>query len=247
MSASRLGLGVMIEQLFGDRGDVDDFGKKSINQAITSLGIVKDDWTEDSLVFELANGFDFRLYDGGQSCCESRYMNTDDDLNYFVGSTLMDIRMASGPSEPGTYGDALDSEFLIVKTSLGEFTVVNYNNHNGYYGGFWVKVGVINDIDASQIVVPKMIEHEYVHQYGEDIILRLTVNGDEPGPKRWTVEAIHVDGSGQPFATQWGRTPNQALGWLVQMPAFWKEVGVGVTIAGDGEEMRLSDPQDIPA
>lgn len=26
------------------------------------------------------------MFDGGQSCCENRYMNCDDDLDYFSGA-----------------------------------------------------------------------------------------------------------------------------------------------------------------
>jgi hypothetical protein len=29
-----------------------------------------------------------------------------------------------------------ETQFLIVDTTKGSFTIVNHNEHNGYYGGF---------------------------------------------------------------------------------------------------------------
>ena len=62
-------------------------------------------------------------------------MHTDDDLAAFVGAKLLGARIADGPTIEEDY-EVKESQFLIVETSLGEFTVVNYNEHNGYYGGF---------------------------------------------------------------------------------------------------------------
>lgn len=35
-----------------------------------------------------------------------------------------------------------ESQFLMIRTSLGVFTVVNYNEHNGYYGGFALRATI---------------------------------------------------------------------------------------------------------
>jgi hypothetical protein len=35
-------------------------------------------------------------------------------------------------------GEDHDIAFLLVQTSDGVFTMVNHNEHNGYYGGFLV-------------------------------------------------------------------------------------------------------------
>lgn len=37
------------------------------------------------------------LWDGGRSCCEHRYMSTDDDLSSFVGATFTDAEIRDGP------------------------------------------------------------------------------------------------------------------------------------------------------
>ena len=76
------------------------------------------------------------ISDEGQSCCEHRYMHTDDDLSEFVDAPLVKVDVAHGPEEKTEWEGMKESEFLNVTTGKGTFTVVNYNEHNGYYGGF---------------------------------------------------------------------------------------------------------------
>lgn len=77
------------------------------------------------------------LYDEKQLCCEDRYMHTDDELSYFISAKFRKVEVRDGPDE--SVGSGIkESQFLIVFTDRGEFTVVNYNKHNGYYGGFYL-------------------------------------------------------------------------------------------------------------
>ena len=131
-----LGISTMSHMMSGNQETVEAL-QKGVNQQISSLSIKEEN--EDGLVFEFANGYKMRIFDNGQSCCEHRYMHTDDDLSYFVGATLLDAEIKDGPDEEREYGEK-ESQFLVVKTSRGEFTVVNYNEHNGYYGGFAIVV-----------------------------------------------------------------------------------------------------------
>jgi hypothetical protein len=110
----------------------------------TITGITLDDEMRDdqSLRFVLDGGATLRIYDGGQSCCEARYMRTDDDLGYFVGATLIDVEAREGPEEEGEYGDMHEVRFLVVTTDRGVFTMANHNKHNGYYGGFHICAAV---------------------------------------------------------------------------------------------------------
>lgn len=118
----------MLSELSGNKDSVDAFNR-AIGMTIVALSI-----TDSELVFTFDDGSKMELYDDAQSCCEHRYMSTDDDLSYYVGSKLMSAATQSGPSiEACEYHD---TEFLIVTTSVGSFTVVNHNEHNGYYGGF---------------------------------------------------------------------------------------------------------------
>ena len=89
----------------------------------------------NELIINFKNGNELIIFDGGQDCCEHRYMHTDDTLKDFENSLLLDIEVREGPEE-GETGDIVESKFVIVVTSSGSFTIVNYNEHNGYYGGF---------------------------------------------------------------------------------------------------------------
>ena len=129
-----LGVGVMISNL-GDYygGGTEEAIKETIGKAISSLAI-----NDDKLMIGLEGGTTLVLFDDGQSCCEYRYMHTDDPLGDFVGSQFRGAEVRDGPTEADEWGESKESQFLIVHTSSGDFTVVNYNEHNGYYGGFWI-------------------------------------------------------------------------------------------------------------
>lgn len=107
----------------------------SVGKKISSVAIKNDD-----LVFKFEDGTALALYDAGQNCCEHRWMHSDDNLGYFSGAVLLDMSVRYGGTngdEFSGYGDdQTDSQFLVVDTDKGSFTVVNYNSHNGYYGGF---------------------------------------------------------------------------------------------------------------
>lgn len=135
------GVGVVINMLSGDSESVNVFNS-AVGKRIADVKVVAGDFYEDSLLFSFEDGTRIRMFDDGQSCCESRYMNCDDDLDYFSGAVLLDaeIRDVEENVEEDEWGGVLESQFLIVKTDKGEFTVTNYNSHNGYYGGFWIAV-----------------------------------------------------------------------------------------------------------
>ena len=128
-----LGIGVMIKMLSGNEESVDAF-TSVLGKKIVSLSIGED----DALHFEFADGSKIKIFDDGQSCCESRYMRTDDDLSFFIGSELLGAEIKEGPSA-GDDGDVHDVQFLEVQTSKGVFTMSSHNEHNGYYGGFAIR------------------------------------------------------------------------------------------------------------
>ena len=132
MSGINLGLGVMIRMLAGQRG-VD-------MQKIADVEIANVTIADDALTFTFADGAVLRLSDQGQSCCESRYMRTDDTLADFIGATIQNFEIANGPEQPESeYGEVHDIQFLRVLTSKGVLTCSNHNEHNGYYGGFSIE------------------------------------------------------------------------------------------------------------
>lgn len=126
---SRMGLGTMISLLSG----------KSIQPLAPFVGQKIDAASFSDKRLRLRFGEkSVTLRDDGQSCCEARWMSTDDDVSQMVGETLRDAEIADGPSrkeDPNDYGEH-DTAFLRVVTDRQTYTFVTHNEHNGYYGGF---------------------------------------------------------------------------------------------------------------
>lgn len=123
------GMAVIIRQLFG--GDTGaEFYEAAIGKTITVLS-----FTEERLRLEFEDHSWIEISDAGQSCCESRYMTTDDTLEEYAGSLFLGARLEDAPSRPTEYDDH-DCQFTRVDTSAGTFTIETHVEHNGYYGGF---------------------------------------------------------------------------------------------------------------
>jgi hypothetical protein len=78
------------------------------------------------------------LIGNGQSCCENwGYMHSEDDIQSFVGATLLDVKLDGTPLDrivdkiPGQ--DEGGAMFVTFETDRGSFQLVAYNAHNGYY------------------------------------------------------------------------------------------------------------------
>lgn len=121
------GLGVMIKRMFSKPCE-------ELRDLVGKL-IVSVELSDNTLVIGFKEGL-FKIWDGGQSCCEHRYMSTDDNLKYHVGARLLSMEIKGAPDIEGEYGDTHECQFLEVTTSKGRFQCANHNEHNGYYGGF---------------------------------------------------------------------------------------------------------------
>jgi hypothetical protein len=130
---SALGLSVMLGMLSSNETTVNAV-KTSLGKTIKSVKL-----ENDLLKFEFDDNTKLNLWDDGQSCCESRYMRTDDNLEDFVGAILLDFELKEGPCIEEEHGNAHDQQFLDVKTSEGVFQMASHNEHNGYYGGFLIR------------------------------------------------------------------------------------------------------------
>jgi len=99
---------------------------------------------DDVLAISFEDGAATHLTDDGQDCCEKRYMVCDDNLSHFKGAKLLMAEVTDvkqhGCDDVDSNCDAHDIQFLVVTTSKGSFTVSNHNEHNGYYGGFYIVV-----------------------------------------------------------------------------------------------------------
>ena len=95
---------------------------------------------DDMLFISFGSQGTLKISDEGQSCCEHRYITTDDKLEDYVGGNLLNIEVKPVPIpllDDGE-GESHDIEFVEVSTSKGAFVLVTHNEHNGYYGGFFV-------------------------------------------------------------------------------------------------------------
>jgi hypothetical protein len=131
------GLRAMIHQLFGDNSETVQAIKESIGK--TAKKITCDG---DELKIYFDNKY-IKIIDDGQSCCEDRYLHTDDDLEYYVGSKILDYELLEAPDVISEYGDH-EVMFLHIKTDKGVFTIETHNEHNGYYGGFVIEARIID-------------------------------------------------------------------------------------------------------
>jgi hypothetical protein len=138
MDTSRLGMGVMLGLLGGNDASVQAFNK-GVNKTISKLTL-----SDHELIFTFDDGYKMKLADEGQSCCEERYLTSDDDLNYHVGAKLLTAEVKEGPEVELEY-DVHETAFLHVTTTNGTFVIETHNIHNGYYGGFLIRASEIKN------------------------------------------------------------------------------------------------------
>ena len=136
---NNLGFTVMLNMLSGSGQRSQEAAKQALGKKIVAAKVEDDVVT---LVFE--GGAVLRLLDTGQSCCEHRYLMTDDDPAELAGATLVDLEIREAPDEDDGRGECHEVQFLAIKTSLGTLTVACHNEHNGYYGGFSITAEFIN-------------------------------------------------------------------------------------------------------
>jgi hypothetical protein len=127
-----LGIGAMLHQLGGGSEHSSSEYKDKIIKAIRI--------DDNKLHITFEDGVSIQVFDDGQSCCESRYMVCDDDLEYLVGKKLVHIASKDATSESEEWGGEHEVVFVEVMTNDGFITIANHNEHNGYYGGFGLTI-----------------------------------------------------------------------------------------------------------
>lgn len=143
---ANLGMGVMINMLFGDGRKTNEALMEAIGRTITSVEIKDLDSKEDRereenqhIVIGLDNGKKLIIFDSGQSCCESRYITTDADLPSYIGKSIMGFRQGEYKGVEDDHGESHDCQSLLIDTSEGVIDFVTHVEHNGYYGGFSIQ------------------------------------------------------------------------------------------------------------
>jgi hypothetical protein len=144
MTDTQLGIGVMIQMLGGNR-ETAEAVQGVLAKTIAGMAVV-----DNELRIDFTDGTRLSLWDSGQSCCEMRWMESQtDNLAQFAGAQIISVEVrevgndAPAPKENAEYGhDVLDSQFLWIVTTKGVAVFANYNDHNGYYGGFWISANL---------------------------------------------------------------------------------------------------------
>jgi hypothetical protein len=131
-----IGLGSALHQLGGGsrKNSSDYYGRTIQSVAIEST----------CFILEFSDDVVIKIWDDAQTCCESRYMSTDDDPKSLIGKKLLHIVAKEGPEIEGEYGDVHEQVFVEIMTEDGDtVTLVSHNEHNGYYGGFGLSIDEI--------------------------------------------------------------------------------------------------------
>jgi hypothetical protein len=123
----------------GSRHSANEF----YGRRITKAALVEGD-SPNGIILQFEDGVTIRVWDDGQSCCESRYTSTDDDLSKIIGGTLRRIEVKEAPPVADQYGEH-EQLFVEIGTDECFVTLVTHNEHNGYYGGF----GLTIDMEAA--------------------------------------------------------------------------------------------------
>lgn len=91
---------------------------------------------DDALTLLLRCGKTVTFRDMQPSCCEKRYLRTEDDIQAVVGLKLRKIELSSVFVDEDSRGDVHEVCFLKLEfDSWGHITLCSHNEHNGYYGG----------------------------------------------------------------------------------------------------------------
>lgn len=113
-----------------------DLGKNYINQEIVSSSFDNDNGLI-KLFFKNKN--ELIIYDDGQSCCEERYLTTDDDILSIVGKKLRNIELKECSEKELDVG-IHEIQFLEISTDQNFITFCCHVEHNGWYGGIDIKI-----------------------------------------------------------------------------------------------------------
>jgi hypothetical protein len=95
----------------------------------------------DELLISFESGREITISDHGQSCCEHRYMHCEDegDFEFHEGAFLRFVQIVAGGDDEDGY-EVHETEYCNIFTSKGVIQLVCHNEHNGYYGGFCVRI-----------------------------------------------------------------------------------------------------------
>lgn len=135
---SHPGIGAMLHYLGG--------GSKKDPALYYGKTIRKAELVDDKFNIEFEDGIKIQISDEGQSCCESRYLTCDDNLNELVGQKLVRIEVKEATEREHEWATH-EICFLEIQGDKSSITFATHNEHNGYYGGFGLS---IDEVDTGE-------------------------------------------------------------------------------------------------
>jgi len=146
------GLGALIRML-GSNADSVKAYTESLNKNIAKIKLdAKLNDGDGALELTFTDTSTLMLFDSARSCCESRYMHTDDDLTALVGATFLGVDVLNGPTVDGD-DEPTECMFVHVKTNKGVVVINTYNSHNGYYGGICITASGTPSCDGLELTL----------------------------------------------------------------------------------------------
>lgn len=136
MSEETMNRGWQVEA-YWDSGEL-LWNDKLQDQVLENIKLVGDD-----TIMLKVNGKEYNIWDNGQSCCEYRYITSDDDLTSFTGGTLEGVvqgECRSVDPDQDEWAEEHEASFLRIYTSKGVIVFETHVEHNGYYGGLSVQL-----------------------------------------------------------------------------------------------------------
>lgn len=127
--------------------EINRYSEKGSIQPIDYYGYLIKECTLDQankIYIEFMDGTKVLLEDTGQSCCEHRYITTDDDTSVLKGQKLVHIKVKNGPDIEDENNEYHQTCFLEIQGNQSAVTFVTHNEHNGYYGGFCLEFKAVN-------------------------------------------------------------------------------------------------------
>ena len=120
-----------------EEGESTHFG-----QVISDAKLIKSGRHEcnGALVLKFESGGQAEVFDAGGDCCENRYLTCDDDLSALIGGKLLSVECEAATSVDDEHGEPHEQMFVKVSTDKAVITLCTHNEHDGYYGGFDVKM-----------------------------------------------------------------------------------------------------------
>jgi len=140
---SKPGVGYLINAIFRGNEESVNAAKSSYGKTIAALENGSHNG-EEALIFTFADGAKMVLWDDARSCCESRYLHTDDDLSSVIGAKLVELDVREGGAKDDDDGSH-EWAFLHIVTDKATVVVETHNEHNGYYGGIDLRCEFITD------------------------------------------------------------------------------------------------------